>query len=404
LLLSSGTPTYHLCALILSAVLAVDCLLRMQWVAGARALLVVFTGLCLITQDLIPVAPAGWLIFAAYPRVYALAAFWLLIVAAQRRLGGPATGAVDWPRLARFAAMSAALVVASAWSLVRHFDGQVAGYAQRLPRDDAGWPAAHPAVNGEAVFFTRMDGDGYVLDRAPTPLRFSHTAGTDVFHPTVAPGQARGWVEVAAAGGSRIVAFPPQAAELALAALPTEVEDATAPVAGSDGRRLAFLRERQGRAQLWLFDRATRVQRPITSADWDVLDVAMFPSPDERVVFSGRRGGAPGLFVVGVDAAVLVSSAPGPAPTLLLSVDRPARYPAVSPDGRRLAYAERERGTWQLWLVELVGLELGARRRLTNRDCNSISPAWRADSKRLVYASDCGRGVGLTTLAELSVE
>src|SRR6185369_11912773 len=88
MLLSTATPTYHLCALILAAVLAVDCLLRMRWVTGARALLLAFTVLCLFTHDLIPEAPAGWRILLAYPRVYALAVFWLLMVAAQRRLGG----------------------------------------------------------------------------------------------------------------------------------------------------------------------------------------------------------------------------------------------------------------------------------------------------------------------------
>jgi Tol biopolymer transport system component len=118
-----------------------------------------------------------------------------------------------------------------------------------------------------------------------------------------------------------------------------------------------------------------------------VFDFCFFP--DNRVVFAGRRSGAPALFVVGAEMTP-------PAP--LAVSDRPVRYPAVSPDGRWLAYAEREGGNWQLWGLALDG---GERRRLTSADCNSISPAWRADSKRLVYASDCGRAVGVTTLVEL---
>jgi len=72
----------------------------------------------------------------------------------------------------------------------------------------------------------------------------------------------------------------------------------------------------------------------------------------------------------------------------------------VSPDGRWLAYAELDHGNWQLWLLALPG---GERRRLTNADCNAISPAWRPDSKTLIYATDCGRGVALTALAELQL-
>ena len=145
-LLSTATPTYHLCALILAAVLAVDCLLRVQWVTGARALLIAFTVLCLVTQDLIPEAPAGWRILTAYPRVYPLAVFWLLMVAAQRRLGG--AGAFDRRRAARFAIVFAGLVVASSWSGMRHFDGQFAHYARLLPSGAGGWPAVHPAADG----------------------------------------------------------------------------------------------------------------------------------------------------------------------------------------------------------------------------------------------------------------
>jgi Tol biopolymer transport system component len=38
---------------------------------------------------------------------------------------------------------------------------------------------------------------------------------------------------------------------------------------------------------------------------------------------------------------------------------------------------------------------------LTRADCNSTSPAWRPDSKRVVYATDCGRGLRVTALAEI---
>jgi len=390
LLLSVGTPTYHLCPLIVAAVLGVDYLLRGQRVAQARALLIVFTALCLVTQRLIPEAPAGWQIFTAYPRVYLLTAFWLLLVAAQRRAAGPVAVPFDRRRGALFAVAFSIMVVAGAASLFRHFDGQFSNYAQRLPRETRSLLAAHPAADAGAVYFSRMDPGGYTLDRSPAPLRAHAAAGTDLFHPTVAPGQRDGWVEVAAAGGSRIVRFPRDAVDLSVAELPTEVEDATAPVVSADASRLGFIRQRGGRGQLWLLDRSSGVQRPIASPDWDVLEFAFFP--DNRVVLAARQADRPGLFVVDAGA---VAAAPVP----LAVSDRPARHPAVSPDGRWLAYAERAHGNWQLWIVALAD---GERRQLTNADCNTISPAWRADSKTLIYASDCGRGFALTALGALS--
>ena len=387
LLLSTGTPTYHLCALILAAALAVDCMLRTGWVAGARASLAVFAVLCLVTQDWIADAPAGWRILTAYPRVYALTAFWLLIVAAQRRFGRSAGHPLDRRRAVRFAAVFGGLAIASALSWNRHFDGQFAATEHRLARLDAGWPAAHPTVVGDGVLFVRMNESGYVLDRAPKLLRVRSAPGTDLFHPTVAPVSAEAWVEVAASGGSRVVRFPPETVELPVRMLPPEIQDAGAPVVSPDATHLGFLRWRGGRGQLWWLDRAAGTQRPVTGTDWDVLDFGFFP--DNRVVFAGRRGARTGLFVVG---------AAGEPPSPVAASDRPARYPAVSPDGRWLAYAERDRGNWQLWVL---ALDNGERRQLTRADCNSISPAWRPDSRNLVYATDCGRGVQVTTLAEL---
>jgi Tol biopolymer transport system component len=39
--------------------------------------------------------------------------------------------------------------------------------------------------------------------------------------------------------------------------------------------------------------------------------------------------------------------------------------------------------------------------RVTDGDCNSVEPAWAADSRRIVYASDCGRALGRTALCAL---
>jgi len=40
---------------------------------------------------------------------------------------------------------------------------------------------------------------------------------------------------------------------------------------------------------------------------------------------------------------------------------------------------------------------------LTAGDCNSITPAWSPDSRSLIYATDCGRALGITALSKLNV-
>ena len=389
LLLSTGTPTYHLCALILAAVLAVDCQLRMQWVTGARALLIAFTVLCLVTQDLIPEAPAGWRIFSGYPRVYALAVCWLLMVAAQRRLGGSA--ALDRRRAARFAVVFGALVVASSWSWMRHFDGQFAHYARLLPPRAGGWPAAHPAADRQAVFFVRMDPSGYVL-KSSAHAPPDHSAGGH--GPVPSDRRSRPVRGLGRGGGRGRLAHRPF-----LAARGRAIRCRAAD--GDRGCRNA------GRLRRWqparVHPNRTRAGPPVVARAFHRRAATRHERRLGRVrfrVLPGQSGGVrrtagrtPGLFVIGAGAAVS-------SPTPLVPSDRPMRNPAVSPDGRWLAYAERDRGNWQLWLRSL---ERGESRRLTSADCNSISPAWRPDSRSLVYATDCARGVALTTLAELHV-
>jgi hypothetical protein len=67
----------------------------------------------------------------------------------------------------------------------------------------------------------------------------------------------------------------------------------------------------------------------------------------------------------------------------------------ISPDGRWIAYTKTSAGNEQLWLRSAKG---GEDRLLAGGNCNSFAPAWELDSRSLIFASDCDRGIGLPAL------
>ena len=77
-----------------------------------------------------------------------------------------------------------------------------------------------------------------------------------------------------------------------------------------------------------------------------------------------------------------------------------ARFPAVSPDGRWLAYSKLQRGSWNL---EIRDLNNGQTREVTHAACNATEPAWASDSKTLLYASDCGRALWFSVICKRKV-
>ena len=83
-----------------------------------------------------------------------------------------------------------------------------------------------------------------------------------------------------------------------------------------------------------------------------------------------------------------------------LDVSGPVRYPAISPDGKRLAFSRRESGSWHLFVRELAG---GREQQLTTAACNATSPSWE-DANTLLYITDCGRGYGLGAPARIVLE
>jgi Glycosyltransferase family 87 len=67
----------------------------------------------------------------------------------------------------------------------------------------------------------------------------------------------------------------------------------------------------------------------------------------------------------------------------------------VSPDGKWVAFESAHGGPRQIGVRNIVS---GSEKRLTGGNCNSSSPAWELDSKAVIFASDCGRGIGLPSL------
>jgi hypothetical protein len=75
--------------------------------------------------------------------------------------------------------------------------------------------------------------------------------------------------------------------------------------------------------------------------------------------------------------------------------DSGANHSATSWDGKWVAVEREQDGPRQIWLRNVAS---GTERQLTGGNCNSGSPAWELDSKAIVFASDCGRGIGLPAL------
>jgi hypothetical protein len=67
----------------------------------------------------------------------------------------------------------------------------------------------------------------------------------------------------------------------------------------------------------------------------------------------------------------------------------------LSPNQRWIVCTELVGGSTQMFVRPAAGATATA---LTGGDCNSGSPAWELDSKGIIFASDCGRGIGLMSL------
>jgi hypothetical protein len=316
----------------------------------------------------------GWISLVEVPRLYALilfVGFSYLISLKQYPLNESRRDLVPWT-----IALLAFLMFNIATNL-HHQLGLYADYKWRISESAGTLSATRPAVDDDSTLFIGLRSDGYHSAVARGDIvEFSGKADGD--HLAITARNGEHWIERAKSSSTLQSSLAGRA----------DIQHAELPVASFDGRLLAFLREDHGRARIWVrtLDSKDGSEMLLTPPRLNVLEMSFLPQGS--MIFAADAAGHPSLFIVDLKDNIQP-----------LNLDN-ARYPSVSPDGHWLAYSKLQSGNWNLWLRNLNN---GQASRLTYGECNDTEATWTADSRTLVYASDCGRGLWLSALCRRTV-
>lgn len=375
LVLSSMPSTYHSCLLILPAILAVD-VLRATRPAIAVGLVLLYIAVCLPLRQ--PGEAAGWGNLMAMPRLWLMLT--LLTLLGYATLCTKTLSAGRPVRRVTLAGLLLASVIATPLAI-----SNVLGPSARAGEEvyTAAWLSTDPSPSAAGLLFTMMVPNGYVTARIGKDGVHILPVGLDTFHPTSATGLERAWAELSG-GRSHIVQFRPDTGERDRF-FSIEGEQ---PSVSPDGRWLAFLRDENGRQALFAVSLSLPNQFPrrVSPPGFDVLDASFYGS---SLLFAARTSRESGIFQANVEA-------PLPVPQLLLRGH--LRSPSVSADGR-IAFARERNGTWHVWVHDIRS---NVEHELTSGACNDYSPVWWSP-QTIVYANDCGRGLGLGGLRSVLV-
>ncbi len=125
----------------------------------------------------------------------------------------------------------------------------------------------------------------------------------------------------------------------------------------------------------------------ITDESYDVREASFLRS--DALLFLAQHEGRTALFTM----------TPGALPVRFFVPDVEIGSFAVSEDGHRIALTELIHNRWQLAVLNVDSRRTTV---LTEADCNVYTPSWSAATS-IVYATDCGRGVGLTALSSFDL-
>jgi len=365
LLLSTYASADHSCILIFSAIVAIDALLARGQPRMAFALLIIY---------MLAAAPIPNKMTSYLPhRLVGMTAFYGLL------LHNLSNGML-WREAKRWWILGLLSVIGLTISNYRTAN-HAEDFNRRVTISTDGYRFANPVPVGNSVGLTEMLRGKY------RPILLSNGIVRDLS----SSGDA-----LSVAGSPASDAFYSEQAERTslLIKIPANgvretITEGQDPVLSSNGKWLAFIREDHESRSAWLLatDSAEAPQVVVPPTE-QAIDVTV--TNDGDVIAAGGKVSDPHLVRVNHGTGEVVSMA---------EIGHPVRYPAISPDGKRLAFSRREAGSWHLFIRTLAN---GSEWQLTHAPCNAISPAWESDHS-LLYATDCGRGVGLSALARVAV-
>jgi hypothetical protein len=377
LAISTMPASYHFVLIALPVCVLAAIFLQRQWYGWLAGLLIVYLGIGFPMPS--PTKMVGLKILLYTPRLPLVLALLLGIYVLLWRGGQDRSLSWDWTKYAWTAAMAVAAVL-SVRSTFRLQTAVRQEYAYRLPLQADAFLHASPRYAGTELRYIGFVRNGYHLMTADEGGVWIDPSAEDDLSFTDGAGHL--WVERASAPRSKVVDVREPSRVV--------LDDAREPMISTDEQSLAFVRDDHGRGRLMVrraFQSDAASEVAITPSPLNIYE-ASFRSEREYAFSAADGGRAPQIYLT--DAAH--SNAP-------LSLGE-SRYPALSPDGRWLAYSRLERGMWNLWVRDE---RTGATRRVADVPCNQIQPAWEDDSKTLLYSTDCGRSLWLTAVAQRRV-
>jgi hypothetical protein len=361
LALSPNTSSYHFILLLVPITLLLQGA-SFSWSAGLLLLYV------LIGNGLRPWN--AWL----FPRLWLLLA--LLAYAGWRQLS-----AIPRASIMSLLVILVSVSLVDAWRRSSGYNAEPPQSAAHAKIDPGSIFSSAPAVHGERFVYQAIAEGRYLIRARDTGGVRTFAFDGQALHPTIDERGGPIYFELVANRRSRICAFDRVSRRLDVVVGPEL--NPTEPAVAPDGSRLAFVSngslyvQEEGRLSILVSSHS--VSGPAFFADGRRIGFAQGPP--------GRRSiGA--ISVSGGDVQPIVQGGDSFAP-------------AFSPDGTMVAYAISETGASQVWVRNLSS---GARWRVTSGACNSDAPAWRSDSRTLLFASDCGRGLGLPALYSVSIK
>ena len=175
--------------------------------------------------------------------------------------------------------------------------------------------------------------------------------------------------------------------------LTNDLNDDRSPSWSPDGKRIAFVSDRDGfrkdlviTYEIYVMDADGGNPQNLTND----LNNDRSPSwsPDsKRIVFSSARdGNFIGEF--GITSEIYLMDADGGNQQRLTENRQNDRSPVWSPDGKRIAFSSDRKGDFENYEIYVMDADGGNQQKLTNNRFDDRSPSWSPDGKRIVFYSN----------------